>query len=147
VDIEGLSFGFCEETLAENNLENIAGTDVLLGFADNSGIFGATEVRLDLHFAVASNGLLPGQLGRRRLLEKLAGAANFLHRGVVARAQSAARAARIYVVNDPEAMLHVIESDKPLIKHQLSVVEADLIAKAPRQALDQPHHVVREVAD
>src|SRR5467141_3386879 len=51
------------------------------------------------------------------------------------------------VANDPQAVLYVIESDEAVIEHQHRVVESDFIAKALGDALDQPHHVIAEIAD
>ncbi len=51
------------------------------------------------------------------------------------------------IADDPQAVLHVIESDKAVIEHQHCVIEADFIAKALGEALDEPNHVIAEIAD
>src|SRR5260370_42496334 len=71
---------------------------------------------------------------------------DFAHRGVVFRAEATVAFGE-HIANDPQAVLHVIESDKTLIEHQHRVIEADFIAKALGDALDQPHHFIAEIAD
>src|SRR6266851_2801778 len=47
IDFERLSFGLGGKALAEHNLENVAGANVLLGFADHGHIFVPAEIRAD----------------------------------------------------------------------------------------------------
>src|SRR6266849_7029001 len=47
VDFERLGFGLGGKALAEHNLENVAGANVLLGFADHGHIFVPAEIRAD----------------------------------------------------------------------------------------------------
>src|SRR5260221_2599474 len=44
-------------------------------------------------------------------------------------------------------MLHVIERIEPVKEHEHRVKEADLVTQALGQSLDEPHHVVAEVAN
>src|SRR5258708_16037218 len=44
-------------------------------------------------------------------------------------------------------MLHVIEGDDAVIDDQVGGVEADFIAQEFRKAFDEPHDVVRKIAD
>src|ERR1700674_4683589 len=85
-------------------------------------------------------------LSRQRTLEHAASTANFEHSGVVFRAQ-AARAFGEHIANHPGAMLHVIESDQAEIKHHYAIVETKIVAARSRNALDEAHHVVREISD
>src|SRR5229473_261342 len=71
---------------------------------------------------------------------------DFANGGVVFRAEAAVTFGE-NIANDPQLVLHVIESDEAVIEHQHRVVEADFIAEALGDALDQPHHVVAEIAD
>src|SRR5229473_8384845 len=71
---------------------------------------------------------------------------DFKHGGIVFRAK-AAGAFGEHIANDPQTVLHMIESYEAVIEHQHRVIEADFIAEALRDALDQPHHVVAEIAD
>src|SRR6266481_5657772 len=85
---------------------------------------------------------------RRKLEVTFSGARffDFTHGGVVFRAK-AAGAFGENIVDDPQAVLHVIECDEAVIEHQHCVIEADFIAKALGEALDEPHHVVAKIAD
>ena len=44
-------------------------------------------------------------------------------------------------------MLHVVESHQAEIEHHHAVVQIQIVAPARRNLFDQPHHVVREIAD
>src|SRR5258707_14638084 len=44
-------------------------------------------------------------------------------------------------------MLHMIKCDEPVVEHEHRVKQANLVAKALWQTLDQPHHVVAEVTN
>src|SRR6266851_7288407 len=44
-------------------------------------------------------------------------------------------------------MLNVIESDEAVIESQHGVVQADFVAQPLGQALNEPHHIVRKIAD
>src|SRR6267143_123482 len=86
--------------------------------------------------------------GRRKLEVTFSGPRflAFAHGGVVFRAETAAALSE-NIANDPQAVLHMIESDEAAIEHQHGVVKADFIAEALGDALDQPHHVIAEIAD
>ncbi len=66
--------------------------------------------------------------------------------GVVFRAQRTG-AFRENIADDPQAVLHVIEGHEAVIEHEHGVVQANLIAEALGDALNQPHHVITEIAD
>src|SRR5260370_24711632 len=80
-------------------------------------------------------------------MEELGGVVNLAHGGVVPGRESAARAAGKNVAYDPKTMLDVIEGDESVIKGEHGIVQADFVAHPLRQALDEPHHVVRKIAD
>src|SRR6267143_176181 len=86
--------------------------------------------------------------GRRKLEVTFSGPRllDFAHGGVVFRAETAAALSE-NIANDPQAVLHMIESDEAAIEHQHGIVKADFIAEAHGDALDQPHHVIAEIAD
>src|SRR5258707_14935470 len=48
---------------------------------------------------------------------------------------------------DPRQMVHMIKRYSPLLDHLHRVKQADLVTQALGQSLDEPHHVVAEVAN
>src|SRR5438552_4885850 len=147
INLERLGLRFGGEALAEYNLKNVPGANVLLRFLHGGEIFGPSEIGSHLQRA-AFLGLrcLLWALGGYRLIEKPACLLDFAHGGVVFRAKAAAALGE-HIANDPQTMLHVIERDQAVIEHQHRVVQADFIAEALGDALDQPDHVVTKVAD
>ena len=73
-------------------------------------------------------------------------APDFAHGLVVFRAQ-AAFAVGEHVAHDPHAVPHVIEHDEAEKKHHHRVVHAHVVARRVRNALDEPHHVIRKISD
>src|SRR5260370_279191 len=71
---------------------------------------------------------------------------DFANGGVVFRAEAAVAFGE-NIATDPQLVLHVIEGNEAVIEHQHGVVEADFIAEALGDALDQAHHVIAEIAD
>ena len=51
------------------------------------------------------------------------------------------------LLDDPDAMLDVIESQHTEIEHHGAIVKAQVVAAGVRDFLDQAHHVVGEIAD
>ena len=84
--------------------------------------------------------------GGKGCFEQPPRAADFADRRVVFFAQ-AARAFGEHVANDPDAMLHVVESQQAEIEHHHAIVEAHIVAAGGGNVLDEPHHVVSEIAD
>ena len=66
--------------------------------------------------------------------------------GVVLRTETAVTFGE-NVANDPQTVLHVIEGNDAVIKHEHGIVEADFVAQTLGQTLDQTHHVITEIAD
>ena len=129
VNFKRLRFCLRGKALAEDNLENISCADVLLGFADGSKVFGAAKIRTDMQLGIFCARFLARAFVCDRLLQKLAGAANLAHSGVVPGTQGAAVAASVNISDDPEAMLDVVEGDEAVIEGQHGVVQADLVAQ------------------
>ena len=146
INLKWCGLRFRREALADHHLKNIAGTDVALGFANGFEIFRASEIGSDAERRGALICFFLWLLAGRSLLEQLARFANLAHCGVVLCAE-AAFAIGVHIANDPEAMLHVIEGNDAVIEHQHCVVEADVVAQAFGEPLDEADHVVRKIAD
>jgi hypothetical protein len=70
---------------------------------------------------------------RHWLVQQLSGALNFGNRHIVLFPQRAFALSE-HVAHDPQPMLHVIERNQPVIKHQHRIEQSDLVA-AFRQPL------------
>ena len=130
------------KSLADHDLKNIAGANVVLGFAHRRRELRLRQIRFHAQRLRAPR----ARLRQAAAFERLPRARDFAHRGVVFRAQ-AAGALGENVANDPHAMLHVVEDHQAEIKHHHAVVQAQIVAARVGNALDEPHHVVREISD
>ena len=147
INVERVRFCFCGEALADDDLKNIAGTDVFLALLYGLQVFGAAEIGFDVERAALGARNFSARLfGFDGLLELFARFFDGADSRVVFFAE-VAFAAGVNVANDPEAMLDVIEGDDAVIEGQYSVEEADVVAQARWDALDESHHVVRKIAD
>ncbi len=87
-----------------------------------------------------------GMLGGHGRVQAAARGANFPHGLIVFCAQGSGAIGED-VAHDPHAMPDVIEHHQAQKKHHHGVVHAHVIAPGIRNALDQAHHVIREIAD
>src|SRR5580700_6531911 len=146
IDVKRLGVRFGGESLADHHLKNIAGADIVLRFAHGLEIFVAAKIGSNAEWGAAFLGFLFWQLGRRSLVEQLTRFANLAHRGVVFRAK-AAFAVGVHIADNPQPVLQVIESDDAVIEHQHGVVQADVVAQAFGELLDEADHVVGKIAN
>src|SRR5205807_4734816 len=147
IDFKRTSLRFHREALAQHDLENIAGPDVLLGLSNDVQVFRSAEIRRFIHSCPL--GRLPGSFRAfrgDRFFEKLVRLPDLAHRSVVVRPQ-AAMAFGENIADNPQTVLDVIEGDEPVVEHEHSIVKADFILQALGKALDEANHVVAEVAD
>src|ERR1700720_2533086 len=54
---------------------------------------------------------------------------------------------REYVANHPNAMLHMVENDQAVKEHHHAIVKPEIVAARGGNFFDQPHHVVRKIAN
>jgi hypothetical protein len=85
-------------------------------------------------------------LSGNRLFEKQACFLDLADGSLVFRAQ-ADMTLRENIADNPQTVLHVIESNQAVIEHEHCIVKADFVAQALGKALDEAHHVVAEIAD
>ena len=146
IDLKRVRLRARGKTLAQDHLKDVAGADVLFRFAHRSEIFMVTEIRLDAERACAPLLAQGARTVIEGFLQGLSSGRDFLDGGVIFRLK-AARAIGVHVADYPDALQNVVEGDDAKIERHHGVVLADVVAQALGQPLDQPHHVVGEVAD
>ena len=142
-----MRFGLGRKAVAEHSLKNVAGANVLLGFAHRGVILRRSNVRTDAELATFPSRFFARLFGGNGLFQKLTGVANLTDRGVVSGSQSSTVSSGIHVAHDPEPMLDVIEGDQAVIESEHGVVQPDFVAQPLGQAFDEPHHIVGEITD
>ena len=126
INIKRIGADFRLESLAGDNLENIARADVGLRLAHPREIPCLGDIRTDLERARASFFLLSGGNGcssflRVRRISR--------HRRFIFLAQAAFAVCK-HVAHDPHAMPHVVKGNQAEVEHHDAIVEIEVVATA-----------------
>ncbi len=136
--------GAGDQALAGDDLEDVAGPDVLLRRAHDLQVVLLAEV------ALVGEGDLAGRLdvvghGADGCPEPLYEPVNAFHGLAVGRVRIPALGA--LAADDLDGLVQVVEDDHLVEEHEEDVRQGAVVRRAVRQALHEPHHVVGHVAD
>src|SRR5579871_187725 len=147
IDFEWRRLRLCGEALADDYLKDIAGANVFLCFANRSHVSRLGKIRINFQFTSTFRFRVFLRLFfLDGLLQQFARLLDFLDSRVVLKTQST-WTLREDIAHNPQPVLHMIERNQPVVKHEHRVEETYLVAQLFRQTLDQPHHVVAEITD
>src|SRR5579884_868660 len=160
IDLERIGPGLRKEALAGHDLKGVPGTDVAQRapygrqktFPREVGIDAKADIRAEMHRMepVPAWPRYPPRAGlhptNQGAFQKPPDPLHALDRRPIAILQSIARLDR-HGLDHPDRMTHVIEDHQACKKHQQRLVEIGAVAFRHRDALDQTHHLVGEVAN
>ena len=146
VDVERLGGRLDLEPLAEDDLEDVAGLDVLLALADDRLVLLAGEV---------GPGREPGRpvgvdVGQAELGAGLGEAGDQLvdpGAGPLVRGPRRLARVEVGVRHDQDRLVDVVEDDHPVVEGEREVGQAAVVGRGVRQVLDVADRVVAGVAD
>ena len=147
INLKRFGFGFCRKSLADYHLKNVARANIFFCFSYGCKICRLFEVGGHARRRCFLRGRLSSALfGSDGLFQQFSGSLNFLQRRIVFLLQGLLPFSE-NIADDPQPVLHVVERDQPVIKHQHRVKQANLVAQLFRQPLNQANHVVTEISD